>query len=164
MTADRMADHERGGRVPTRRGPNGALEADFQNGGRSYEAFIRDRHASCSGSGALTVQPTSEPLRLSVRVCPVGIRPWQCRPKEAEYPSHWEVSRVRATGEMKLPGGMVFLFQALAGEAVGLCEVADRIWRVSYRTSVLCFVDMRGHSPRVLSEEPWEVDGEEPED
>lgn len=100
-------------------------------------------------------------MRAPAELYADSVRPWQCRPKEAEYPSHWEVRRVRATGEMKLPGGTVFLSQALAGEAVGLCEVADRIWRVSYRRSVLCFVDMRGKSPRVLSDEPWEDEGDD---
>lgn len=40
----------------------------------------------------------------------------------------------------------------LAGEAVGLEQIVDRIWRLSYRWRALCFVDLRSGSPRVMAE------------
>jgi hypothetical protein len=32
-------------------------------------------------------------------------REWQSRPAEPEHPGHWEVRRVRRTGEVKIGGG-----------------------------------------------------------
>lgn len=79
-------------------------------------------------------------------------REWQSRPAEPEYPGHWEVRRVRRNGEVKIGGGMAFITNALAGEMVGLEEIVDGIWRLSYRRSALCFLDLRSGSPRVMAE------------
>ena len=79
-------------------------------------------------------------------------REWQSRPAEPEYPGHWEVRRVRRTGEVKIGGGMSFVTNALAGELVGLEEILDAIWRLSYRRSALCFLDLRSGAPRVMAE------------
>jgi transposase InsO family protein len=78
-------------------------------------------------------------------------REWQSRPAEPEYPGHWEVRRVRRTGEVKIGGGMSFVTNALAGELVGLEEILDGIWRLSYRRSPLCFLDLRSGAPRVMA-------------
>jgi hypothetical protein len=40
----------------------------------------------------------------------------------------------------------------LAGEAVWLEQIVDRIWRLSYRWRALCFVNLRSGSPRVTAE------------
>jgi transposase InsO family protein len=84
-------------------------------------------------------------------------REWQSRPAPPEYPGHWEVRRVRTNGEVKLGNRMSFLSGALAGEYVGLEEVADGIWRLAYRRSALCYLDLRSATPRV-------IDAPEPED
>ena len=60
--------------------------------------------------------------------------------------------RVRRTGEVKIGDGMSFVTNALAGELVGLEELLDGIWRLSYRRSALCFLDLWSGAPRVIAE------------
>jgi transposase InsO family protein len=91
-------------------------------------------------------------MRAPAEVYARSDRAWNPRPGEPEYPGHWEVRRVRSTGELKLKGGPVFVSEALSGELVGLEEVSDDVWRLSYRRSVLCFVDLRGARPRLMRE------------
>jgi transposase InsO family protein len=79
-------------------------------------------------------------------------REWQSRPAEPEYPGHWEVRRVRRTGEVKIGGRMAFISMALDGELVGLEEILHGIWRVCYRRSALCFLDLRSGEPSVMAE------------
>ena len=79
-------------------------------------------------------------------------REWQSRPPEPDDPAHWEVRRVRRTGEVKIGGRMSFVTNALAGELFGLEEILDGIWRLSYRRSALCFLDLRSGAPRVMAE------------
>jgi len=91
-----------------------------------------------------------EPLGMR---CPGDVyvpstREWQPHPKEPEYPGHWEVRRICRTAEVKIGGGMAFITNALHGEVVGLEEIVDGIWRLSYRMSALCFLDVKsGHRP-----------------
>ena len=56
------------------------------------------------------------------------------------------------TGAVRIGGGMSFVTNALAGELVGLEEIQDGIWRLSYRQSALCFLDLRSGTPRVMAE------------
>jgi putative transposase len=80
-----------------------------------------------------------------------SVREWEARPAAPEYPGHWEVRRVRSAGEIQIGGGRVFLSHALTGDLVGLEEVEDRVWRLAYRSLVLCFIDCRGSEPRPLA-------------
>ena len=80
-----------------------------------------------------------------------SVREWQPRPAAPEYPGHWEVRRVRSTGEIQIGGGKVFLSHALTGDLVGLEEVEEDVWRAAYRSLVLCFVDCRKGEPRPLA-------------
>ncbi len=59
---------------------------------------------------------------------------------------------MRRTGEVKIGGGMSFVTNALAGQLVGLEEILDGIWRLSYRRSGLCLLDLRSGTPRVMAE------------
>lgn len=93
-------------------------------------------------------------MRAPSEVYEVSSREWRARPKAPEYPGHWDVRRVRTTGDIRLAGSLVFLCEALQGETVGLAEVDDGVWRLSYRRSVLCFIDARGEAPRILSGKP----------
>jgi len=95
-------------------------------------------------------------MRAPAEVYEPSSREWRARPKAPEYPGHWEVRRVRTTGEIRLAGSLVFLCEALQGETVGLAEVDDGLWRLSYRRSVLCFIDTRGETARVLCGVPEE--------
>jgi transposase InsO family protein len=51
---------------------------------------------------------------------------------EVEYPGHFEVRRVRSTGEIKWQGACVYLSEALVGELVGLDAVSDRHWKIAF--------------------------------
>jgi putative transposase len=59
-------------------------------------------------------------------------RPYPARVASPEYGPPAVVRRVRGDGDIKWRGTHVFLSQALAGEPVGLEEVADGCWRVSF--------------------------------
>jgi transposase InsO family protein len=59
-------------------------------------------------------------------------RPYPARVRSPEYAAPLVVRRVRGDGDIKWRGRRVFLSQALAGEPVGLEEVADGCWRVTF--------------------------------
>lgn len=99
-------------------------------------------------------------LRTPSSLYAASPREWTSRPREPEYPGDWEVRRIRRDGQMKLRGEQLFVSMALSGELVGLSEVQDGIWRLCYRQSVLCFVDVRGGVPRILAGAP-DPDGPE---
>ncbi len=110
---------------------------------RRFGAFVRWMNEG-RGHEALGMRSPSEVYGPSPRE-------WKACPEEPAYPGHWEVRRVRGTGELKLRGGLVFLGEPLSGELVGLEEIDDGLWRASYRRSVLCFIDRRRGIPRVVS-------------
>jgi putative transposase len=82
-------------------------------------------------------------MRSPSEVYEASSREWKACPEEPSYPGHWEVRRVRGTGELKLWGGLVFLSESLSGELVGLEEIDDGVWRASYRRTALCIIDRR---------------------
>lgn len=129
-------------KAKTARPPGGTPTSQQRRFGRFLRWMNEER-----GHEALGMRAPSEVYDRSPR-------DWVSRPKEPEYPGHWEVRRVRSSGEIRLSGGLVFISEALPGELVGLEEIADGILRLSYRRSVLCFVDMRKKVPRVLGSEP----------
>jgi hypothetical protein len=47
---------------------------------------------------------------------------------------------------------MAFITNALHGELVGLEEILDGMWRLSYRRSALCFLDARSGPPIVMAD------------
>src|SRR5688572_1167881 len=64
---------------------------------------------------------------------------------DPEYPLHDLVVMVKDTGHIYLPGsgrrGQYYLTQALSGQTVGLREVADDAWQVSFMTLDLGMID-----------------------
>ena len=58
-------------------------------------------------------------------------RPYPRRLPEPAYPAHFEVRRVRHSGEIKWQGERLYLSEVLRGEPVGLEEIADGVWRSS---------------------------------
>lgn len=66
-----------------------------------------------------------------------------------EYPGHFEVRRVRTTGEIKWQGACVYLSEALVGEPVGLDAVSDRHWQVSFGPIELGLLDT--HTRKLLA-------------
>ena len=59
-------------------------------------------------------------------------RPYPRRLVEHDYAGHFETRSVRPTGEIRWKGGFVFLSQTLAGERVGMVELTDGVWGVSF--------------------------------
>ena len=59
-------------------------------------------------------------------------RPYPRRLVEHDYAGHFETRSVRPTGEIRWKGSFVFLSQTLAGERVGMVELADGVWGVSF--------------------------------
>jgi len=68
---------------------------------------------------------------------------------EVEYPGHFEVRRVRTTGEIKWQGAGVYLSEALVGEPVGLDAVSDRHWQISFGSMKLGLFDT--HTRKLLA-------------
>ena len=97
-------------------------------------------------------------MRAPCELYQPSARAWQQQPDEVDYPGRWEVRRIRKSGEMKFKGTRVFLSSALAGEAVGLAEIDEGIWRECYRNSAICFVNTRTKTPRVIAELPAKED------
>lgn len=64
-------------------------------------------------------------------------RPLPARLPPLEYPGHWEVRRVSPIGQISWRGRELFVSETLAGEDLGLEEVADGLWTVHYATVAL---------------------------
>jgi transposase InsO family protein len=63
------------------------------------------------------------------------------REPELEYPGHFEVRRVRTSGEIKWQGKFLYLSQALIGEPVGLEPISERHWRMVFGPVPLGLLD-----------------------
>lgn len=70
-------------------------------------------------------------------------RPYPRRMAQPEYPSHFEVRRVKPGGEFTYHGRRVFLSQVLGGADIGLEEIADGLWNIVYYQTVLARWDER---------------------
>lgn len=62
---------------------------------------------------------------------------------EIEYPGHYEVRRVRSSGEIKWQGRRQFVSEVLVGEPVGLEETDDGIWSLYFGSRLLARFDKR---------------------
>lgn len=72
-------------------------------------------------------------------------RAYPAKLPEVEYPGHFEVRRVRTSGQIKWQGAFVYLSEALVGEPVGLDAVSDRHWMVRFGPIELGLLDSRTH-------------------
>ncbi len=70
-------------------------------------------------------------------------RSYPRRLEEIEYPGHYEVRQVMASGAISWKCDLVYVHACLAGERVGLLEVADGIWRVHFSRCELGVFDAR---------------------
>jgi transposase InsO family protein len=70
-------------------------------------------------------------------------RPFPSRIHPPEYPVHFEVRRVNPNGTFKFRGRVPFLSHALEGADVGLQEVTDGVWDLSYYRTVIGRLDER---------------------
>jgi transposase InsO family protein len=74
---------------------------------------------------------------------------------DPQYPLHDLIVRVRPAGHVYIPGsgrgaGNVFLSGALAGEQVGLRELDDNLWLVSFLSLDLGMLDLRAAKVRPI--------------
>lgn len=70
-------------------------------------------------------------------------RPYPDRIAPPEYPRHFEVRRVRASGAFKFRGQEPFVSHVLADTDLGLEPVADGVWNIVYYRTVLGRFDER---------------------
>lgn len=70
-------------------------------------------------------------------------RPYPRRLPEVGYPGHYEVRRVRHSGEIRWKGPTLYVSEALAGEPVGLEETEDGIWSLYFGALLLARFDER---------------------
>ena len=69
--------------------------------------------------------------------CPVDLYDPSTRAYEEqpyEYPGHFEVRRVTEAGQMTWRNHSVSVSKSLAGQDVGLVEIDDGVWKVSFRS------------------------------
>ena len=91
---------------------------------RAFAAFRQD-YNHVRPHEALGMQTPAACYTPSPRVFPHRL-------PEVEYPSGYEVRRVRSNGEIKWRGCRLFLSEALIGEPVGLQEVDQDLWRIEF--------------------------------
>ena len=100
---------------------------------RRFDAF-RQEYNDERPHEALGQKPPSEFYSASPR-------PFTERLEDPCYGPHEQVRRVRTSGEIRWRGGMVFISEALIGEAVGVREREDGHWLVSFANVPLVLID-----------------------
>jgi len=75
-------------------------------------------------------------------------RLYPARLPEMIYPDHWQVRKVRQTGEIRWRGASVFISEVLTGEPIGLNESADGLWQPHFGQLHLGTLDHRCHFQR----------------
>lgn len=86
-------------------------------------------------------------MRCPSEVYEPSTRP--CKELAYEYPGHWEVRKVSRMGQFAWKGRLHFLSEALIGHHVGLVEVSDGIWKVSFRQLPLAKLVIRNGDSRI---------------
>lgn len=77
-------------------------------------------------------------------------RPFPDKLREISYPGHYTVRMVRSDGTFKWKGENVYCSDALYGEPVGLQEIADGRWLLSFGRITMAILDDRRPMPRLL--------------
>jgi putative transposase len=78
----------------------------------------------------------------------ISPRRYSGRLREPEYPEAVHVRRVRAKGEIKWRGDLIFISEVLAGEIIGCEESDDGICTLRYGPIVLGYIDSRSRLVR----------------
>lgn len=117
--------------LPLAKNPQ-ANRADQQ---RAFDAFRREYNEERPHE-ALGQTPPCEHYRPSERPMPPT-------PPEPDYPPSAAVRQVRHNGEIKWNGGLVYVSQTLAGEAVAVEETADGAWTVRFYAYPIGVIDRR---------------------
>lgn len=77
-------------------------------------------------------------------------RPFPSQLQELSYPGHYEVRKVRSSGEFKWRGEVLFLSEVLSGEAIGLEETDDGVWSLRFGPLLLGRYDERDRQLEIL--------------
>ena len=115
----------------TARPPAGSMSAQQ----RRFNTFRREFNEERPHE-ALDQRPPAELYQTSPR-------PYPDRLPEMCYPGHWEIRRVRPDGGIKWRGESLFLSESLGGELVGLEEIDDGIWSLTFGPMHLGRIDDR---------------------
>lgn len=70
-------------------------------------------------------------------------RPYVAKPHPPEYGHEYIVRRVRNNGEIKFMSQMFYIAELLAGQPIGLKEIAEDVWQIQYSFYTLGSVDLR---------------------
>ena len=100
-----------------------------------FDAFRREFNQDRPHE-ALGQQTPSQRYEPSARPYPRSMAP-------VEYPGHYEVRKVRSSGQIKWQGELLFLSEVLIGEPVGLEEIDDGVWSLSFGPLLLARFDER---------------------
>lgn len=74
-----------------------------------------------------------------------SVRPFPDRLEDPVYGPDEQVRRVRTSGEIKWKGSMLFVSEALVGEAVAVSQREDGHWRVRFADVPLLLIDHKTH-------------------
>jgi putative transposase len=110
--------------------PPGSSLADQQ---QAFDRFRPDYNEE-RPSEAVGMKTPASLYQPSRRIFPNKLPP-------VEYDSWFTVRQVRSSGCIKWKGGFIYVSQALAGEPIGLRQVAERIWETKYSFCTLGFLD-----------------------
>jgi putative transposase len=118
-------------KAETTRPPGGSLACQQRRFDRFRASYNRERPHEGIGqqlpASLWTTPPRHYPRRLT----------------NPDYPGHFEVRRVRTSGEIKFHGRLLFLSEPLVGELVGLEPIDDGVWSVVFYTTLLARFDER---------------------
>jgi putative transposase len=68
-------------------------------------------------------------------------RPLCARSRTIEYDTNMDVRRVNANGEIKWKGDQIFLSEVLIGADVGLLQIAESLWTISFASVRIGYLD-----------------------
>jgi len=106
---------------------------------RRFDAFVREYNLERPHE-ALGQRSPAELYRASPREF--------CERLEVPcYGPHEQVRRVRSNGEVKWRGELIYISEALIGEAVGISERYDGHWLVSFADVPLVLIDRKTRKP-----------------
>jgi putative transposase len=74
-------------------------------------------------------------------------RPFCERLEDPSYEPHEQVRRVRTSGEIRWRGGLVFISEALTGEAVAISQRDDGHWLIRFADVPLVLIDRYSEKP-----------------
>jgi len=102
---------------------------------RAFDQFVADYnnerpHQSLSGMTPASVYHAS--LRPFPEVLP-----------DVEYPSEWQVRKVKCAGQIKLFSNPIYVSRQLIGEYVGLKPVGNAVWQIYYCRLPMGIIDER---------------------